>query len=98
MTFVSDVYECEQMHLFSSDGFLGEDTFPDYDPLEEKDTPSCDEGILSWVKKSDLFSLPMWEGDEVFLRLMAAAEPFFCLKLVYRGDTLVQKVLNGVEL
>lgn len=98
ITFVSDVYETEQMHLFSSSDFLGEDVFPDYDPLEERDSARCEEGILSWVKKSDLFSLPMWEGDEVFLRLMERGEPFFSLKLVYEGDKLVKKVLNGVEL
>ena len=96
VTFVSDLYECEQMHLFSSDAFLGEDVFPDYDPNGVRDEGVCDEGVLCWVDKKDLFSLPMWEGDEVFLRLMEKDEPFFCLKLVYEGDTLVSRVLNGI--
>ena len=57
VTFVSDVYECEQMHLFSSDSFLGEDVFPLYDPAAERDSEICDEGILSWVEEKELFSL-----------------------------------------
>ena len=96
VTFVSDRYESEQMHLFSSDAFLGEDAFPDYDPSGVRDGGFCDEGVLCWVDKKEMFSLPMWEGDEVFLRLMEKDEPFFCLKLVYEGDTLVSKVLNGI--
>lgn len=98
VTFVSDVYESEQMHLFSSGSFLGEDGFPDYDPRGVRDEGACDEGVLCWVEKKDLFSLPMWAGDEVFLRLMAEGEPFFSLKLVYKGDALVKKVLNGQEI
>ena len=98
VTFVSDVCECEQMHLFTSDAFLGEDCFPDYDPCGVRDGGVCDEGVLCWVDKKDLFSLPMWEGDEVFLRLLAKGEPFFSLKLVYQGDTLVEQVLNGERL
>lgn len=98
VTFVSDTCECEQMHLFSSDSFIGEDVFPDYDLDGVRDGGVCDEGVLCWVDKKDLFSLPMWEGDEVFLRLMEKGEPFFSLKLVYEGDKLVTRVLNGVEL
>ncbi|MBO5652691.1 MAG: 8-oxo-dGTP diphosphatase [Clostridia bacterium] len=96
VTFVSDRYESEQMHLFSSDAFLGEDAFPDYDPSGVRDGGFCDEGVLCWVDKKEMFSLPMWEGDEVFLRLMEKGEPFFSLKLIYEGDALVSKVLNGI--
>ena len=40
----------------------------------------------------------MWEGDRIFLRLLDEDVPFFSLKLVYKGDTLLQAVLNGASL
>lgn len=82
VTFVSDKWETEYMHIFYSDSFSGE--FKD-----------CDEGVLEWVKKERLFSLPIWEGDKIFLRLLEENAPFFSLKLEYKGDTLLKAVLNG---
>ena len=82
VTFVSDEYGTEYMHLFTADGFEGE--------LAE-----CDEGELVWIPKSRLTELPQWEGDKIFLRLLEEDEPFFSLKLVYRGEKLVRAVLNG---
>jgi len=43
-------------------------------------------------------SLPVWDGDRIFLRLLQQNAPFFLLKLCYRGDELIQAVLNGQEL
>ncbi len=85
VTFVSDEWECEQMHLFTSDDFLGE-------------THPCDEGELAWVEKSALRSLPLWEGDHLFLDLLATERPFFSLKLTYIGNSLVSAVLDGIPL
>ena len=85
VTFLSDIYPAEQMHLFTADRFTG--TLLD-----------CDEGELAWVDKSRVPDLPLWEGDRVFLRLLSEGAPFFLLKLVYRGDTLTRAVLNGREL
>ena len=83
VTFVSDVYPTEYMHLFTIDGFSGE--------MRE-----CDEGELAWIGKSELYDLTMWEGDRIFLRLIDDAErPFFSLKLVYSGETLTDAVLDG---
>ena len=45
-----------------------------------------------------LTSLPIWEGDRIFLRLLFEDRPFFSLKLRYRGDALVEAVLDGEEL
>ena len=50
VTFVSDKYETEQMHLFTSDDFLGDDRFPRYTGGKEKET-DCTEGNLAWVEK-----------------------------------------------
>ena len=53
----------------------------------------CNEGNLEWVKKSDVYDLPIWEGDKVFFRLMEEDVPVFSLKLRYEGDKLVETVL-----
>lgn len=82
VTFVSDKWETEYMHIFYSDSFSGK-------------IKDCDEGVLEWVKKERLFSLPIWEGDKIFLRLPEENAPFFSLKLEYKGDTLLKAVLNG---
>ena len=85
VTFVSDQYPTEYMHLFTATGWTG--------------TPhECDEGELAWIKKADLLSLPLWEGDKIFLRLLDTDAPFFSLKLRYAGEQLVQAVLNGEEI
>ena len=86
VTFLSDLWGAEEMHLFTADDFEGE--------LKE-----CSEGVLSWKKKSEvLSSLPIWEGDRIFLRLLAEERPFFLLTLRYRGDALVEAVLDGEPL
>ena len=86
VTFASDIYETEWMHLFTANGYTGE--------LRD----SCDEGEMAWIPKSELDTLPMWEGDRVFLDLLTQDIPFFSLKLIYRGDALVGAVLNGKSL
>ena len=81
VTFLSDV-EDEYMYLFTADGFYGN--------LKE-----CHEGDLQWVSREFLNSLPKWEGDEIFLKLLWENAPFFLLKLRYEGDKLLAAVLNG---
>ena len=83
ITFVSDLYGTEYMHLFTANEFEG----------EIKD--DCDEGRLEWVNKEDVYNLPVWEGDKIFFRLLETEEKFFSLKLVYEGETLVEHVLNA---
>ena len=56
------------------------------------------EGELRWVPRAEVESLNLWQGDRIFLALLARDEPFFSLKLTYRGDDLVGAVLNGVPL
>lgn len=85
VTFVSDAWETEYMHLFTATGFEG--------TLRE-----CDEGVLEWIDKDALAALPQWEGDRLFLRLLRDDEPFFSLKLRYEGEHLAYAALNGKEL
>ncbi len=85
VTFVSDCWEGEYMHLFHATGFEGVLT-------------DCDEGTLEWVKKEDFHRLPQWEGDRIFLHLMERKVPFFSLKLCYEGEHLQGATLNGKPL
>ena len=85
VTFVSDKWETEYMHLFTANGFEGE--------LIE-----CDEGELEWIRKDKLLNLTLWEGDKIFLRLIDTPCPFFSLKLVYRGEELTEAVLDGKKI
>lgn len=85
VTFVSDKWETEYMHIFHSCDFHGE--------IKE-----CDEGNLEWIEIKKLYNLPVWEGDKIFFKLIEEKAPFFSLKLVYEGDTLVRAVLNGEEI
>lgn len=85
ITFVSDQWETEYMHLFHATGFTG--------ALRE-----CDEGVLEWVPIKQINALPAWEGDKIFLRLLDENIPFFSLKLRYEGETLAEAKLNGKAL
>ena len=40
-------------------------------------------------------TLPLWQGDKLFLRLLQTEKDFFSLKLRYAGDQLVQAVRDG---
>lgn len=77
VTFVSDEYGTEYMHLFKVTEFEGE--------LSHQ----CDEGVLEWIERERIHTLPQWEGDKYFLELLDPIVPFFSLKLVYRGDRLI---------
>ena len=83
--FISDTWEDEIMHLYTADGFTGE-------------IIDCDEGVLQWVKIADVLSLPLWEGDKVFLKLLQQGASGFHLRLQYHGDDLVGAALNGEEI
>lgn len=85
VTFVSDWWETEYMHLFTATGWTGR--------LHE-----CDEGVLEWVSREQFRGLPQWEGDRIFLRLIEEDAPFFSLKLRYEGEHLAYAALNGKEL
>lgn len=82
ITFVTDSYPTEYMFLYTAAGFTGT-------------LLSCDEGDLEWVPIKDVEKLPIWEGDQVFFRLLREQEEFFSLKLRYEGGKLVEAKLNG---
>ena len=86
VTFVSDEWGTEYMHLFTA-------------PVTEAQLARItrkenNEGILEWIPSDKVEDLPIWEGDRIFLRMLAEDAPFFSLKLEYRGDVLVRHTLN----
>lgn len=85
VTFVSDVWGTEYMHLFTASAWEGTQTL-------------CSEGELAWVEKNRVAELPIWQGDKIFLRLLAEEIPFFSLKLCYCGEQLCRAVLNGKDI
>ena len=85
VTFVSDLWEAEHMHLFVCNDWTGEQIV-------------CNEGDLEWIEKKRLLELTMWEGDKIFLQLIDEKAPFFSLKLTYKGDDLQEAVLNGITI
>ncbi len=88
VTFISDTWPNEYMHLFTADRWTG-----------EPDMSIDDEGTLAWIPKSDLMNLNLWEGDRIFLRLLLdESQPFFSLKLVYVQDEMTKALLNGKAL
>ena len=85
VTFVSDEWEGEYMHLFTASEYEGE--------LPENAMRDCEEGELVWVPKDEIENLNLWEGDKIFLRLLQERESFFSLKLRYEGEKLVESIL-----
>ena len=81
VTFISDEWPDEYMCLYTADRYTG-------------DIGNCDEGELVWVEKGKIMDLTIWEGDKIFLKLLTENQPFFSLKLEYKGDKLVNTVLN----
>ena len=82
ITFISDKQEPELMCLFTADEFSGK-------------LITCNEGDLKWVDKTIVPTLPTWEGDAIFLKLLLENEEnFFTLKLVYEGESLVDQKLK----
>lgn len=77
ITFVSDEWGTEYMHLFTATAYEGQ--------LSE-----CTEGELHWVAKADVMNLNLWEGDRAFLKLLMEDASFFTMKLRYQGELLVE--------
>ena len=98
VTFISDTWPNEYMHLFTATKWNG-----------EPDMSIDDEGELAWIRKTVISGqwsvdsgqravpvLPLWEGDKIFLRLLLDdGTPFFSLKLVYENDEMTSATLNG---
>ena len=86
--FRADMYEDEDMYLYTSDDFEPSDDEACKLFLETGvyDLPDCREGELRWVPEDELMDLPMWEGDRVFLGRLLAGQQKISLTLRYEGE------------
>ena len=78
LIFINDDFS-EIMYLFTVDGFNGE--------IKE-----CDEGELHWIDKDNMFKVPHWEGDEIFVKKMLSTDEYFEMTLVYSKDKLIKVI------
>jgi len=76
--FHSDIWESEEMYLYSCDKVSGE--------LAE----TCREGELRWIPIEEVMGLHLWEGDRIFLKQMLEGRNDISLLLRYEGDDLVE--------
>ena len=86
VTFLCNDSSSDQfMYLFTATGWTGELNL------------DCNEGSLAWVPEERIPELPIWEGDKIFLQLLAEGALPFLLTLDYRSgdERLVRAVLNG---
>ncbi len=74
--FISDIWEDEEMFLYSADAFTGTLT-------------QCDEGELHWIPEDQVLDLKTWEGDRQFLVPLMRGDEWVELTLCYKGDELV---------
>ncbi len=81
ITFISDEWEDELMFLYTSDDYSGS--------LIE-----CNEGELAYIPEDRILTLPLWEGDRIFLQALLEDAPFFTLKLKYHGETLIEALMD----
>lgn len=86
ITFCYNNEEAEYMHLYTATEFSGEIN------------TDCREGLLRWVPQEEILALNLWQGDRIFLRLLANDYPPFSLKLIYHNDVLLSAVLDGREI
>ena len=84
--FDSDAWPSEIMHLYHATDFSGELL------------ADCNEGNLAWIDKREALSLPMWEGDRLFLAKLEEGAPFFHMILRYEGDTLTEAITGDETL
>ncbi|MBP5180215.1 MAG: NUDIX domain-containing protein [Clostridiales bacterium] len=79
--FINDMCDNEIMYIYKGE------YVSDVDPCPG----TCDEGVLTWVNKSRIYDLPIWEGDREIFRLLFGRETggTFEIKLTYHGDDLI---------
>jgi len=81
ITFVSDKYPTEYMHVYEGEVEDGQGV-----------KVSCDEGELIWVAKDRIRDLPVWEGDKIMFDRLYDDDSFFSYKFRYEGEVLSEKI------
>jgi len=75
--FKSDMWEDEEMYLYTATSFDGE-------LIDE-----CSEGHLAWVPIDEVMHLNTWAGDKIFLKKLLEGEYNIDLTVCYKGDELI---------
>ena len=86
IAFNSDEWEHERMFLFTADDFdvVSGAGVSEEDAergrrvlraLETGEVLSGDEGDLKWIPKDEIMDLNLWEGDRLFMKMVAEDEP-----------------------
>lgn len=94
LTFLCDDNEPEYIFTYTAAADL-----PD-DAAQAALFAACKEGKLAWVKKEDIPSLSLWEGDRLmFQQLFKNESRPFSLKLHYQNDVLTEAYdcTNGMQ-
>ena len=86
--FRATTYEDEDMYLYSSDDFIpaDEEDASGFEATGEYDPPECTEGELRWIRKDEILSLPMWEGDKAFVGRLLEGRDSISMTLQYTGE------------
>ena len=97
IAFNSDEWEHEKMFLFTAKEF---EPVNDWgcrvlNALETGETLEGEEGDLKWIPKAEIMDLNLWEGDRIFMKMLAEDAPFFFMRLEYRGDELTECHVGG---
>ncbi|MBR3534079.1 MAG: NUDIX domain-containing protein [Clostridiales bacterium] len=81
-TFINDSCDDEIMYIYKGEYTGKTDPCPG----------TCGEGVLKWVNIKDIGSIPAWEGDRHFFKLLFSGDDsvIFEIKLVYHGDELIE--------
>ncbi len=77
ITFLSDKYQTEYMHVFDAEVEDGSGV-----------ADSCDEGRLVWVSPDRIMDLPVWEGDRIMFDRLYGDDELFANKFRYEGEKL----------
>lgn len=72
--FHSEVWESEEMYLYTSSDFEGELT------------SDCNEGDLKWIPFEEIMELSLWDGDRIFLKKLLDGENDIEMTLYYDSE------------
>ena len=97
ISFNSDEWEHEKMFLFTASEFepVNDWGYKILAALDSGELLPGDEGDLKWIPKDEIMDLNLWEGDRLFMKMVAEDEPFFFMRLEYHGDDLVESHVGG---
>lgn len=71
--FISDVWDDQDMYLYTATNFTGELN------------TDCSEGELHWVDKDEVLKLPTWEGDRYFMEPLLRGDDRIDMLVRYEG-------------